>query len=67
MIESAELNDSFATDMIYRLIEHCVLQKASDIHIEPQELFVRIRLRKDGVLEQLCVFSKNIIPACVLG
>jgi type IV pilus assembly protein PilB len=37
---------------------------ASDIHIEPQEEMLRIRYRKDGVLQQAFEpFPKKIIPA----
>lgn len=36
----------------------------SDIHIEPQEEFLRVRFRKDGVLRQAFEpFPKKIIPA----
>ncbi len=36
----------------------------SDIHIEPQEEFLRVRFRKDGVLRQAFdPFPKKIIPA----
>lgn len=38
----------------------------SDIHIEPQEEFLRIRFRKDGVLrEAFDPFPKKIIPSVV--
>ncbi len=37
---------------------------ASDIHIEPQEEYLRIRFRKDGVLRQAFEnFPKKIVPA----
>jgi type IV pilus assembly protein PilB len=39
-------------------------ERASDIHIEPQEENLRIRFRKDGVLRQAFEnFPKKIIPA----
>lgn len=38
-------------------------QKASDIHIEPQEKYVKLRYRRDGVLEEQSRFPKNISPA----
>ena len=38
-------------------------QKASDIHIEPQEKYVKLRYRRDGVLEEQSRFPKNIAPA----
>lgn len=37
---------------------------ASDIHVEPQEKFLRVRFRRDGVLQQAFPpFPKKIIPA----
>lgn len=62
LIETAQQTESFGREMIYKLIEHAVIEKASDIHLEPQEQFVRIRLRKDGLLNPLCVFSKKQWP-----
>ena len=35
----------------------------SDIHVEPQEEFIRIRMRKDGVLQEYFRFPKKVIPA----
>ena len=38
----------------------------SDIHIEPQEKYLRIRFRKDGMLQQsFPPFPKQIIPALI--
>lgn len=58
--------ESFATRLVYELIVHCIKEKVSDIHIEPEEFFVRIRVRKDGLLKPLCVFPKDKWPGlCV--
>ncbi|WP_293137911.1 GspE/PulE family protein [Okeania sp. SIO3I5] len=35
----------------------------SDIHVEPQEEFIQIRMRKDGVLQEYFRFPKKVIPA----
>ena len=37
----------------------------SDIHIEPQEKKLRVRYRKDGVLQEVLVLPKKITPALV--
>jgi type IV pilus assembly protein PilB len=37
--------------------------RASDIHLEPQDDGLLIRLRQDGVLEQLDKLPKNLTPA----
>lgn len=64
--EEYKCDESFATRLIYELIVHCIKEQVSDIHIEPEEFFVRIRLRKDGLLKPLCVFPKEKWPSlCV--
>lgn len=39
--------------------------RASDVHIEPEEKTVRIRLRVDGVLRHIVEYPKNIHPAVI--
>jgi len=38
---------------------------ASDVHIEPEEKTVRLRLRVDGVLRHIVEYPKNIHPAVI--
>jgi type IV pilus assembly protein PilB len=40
------------------LLEYAVLEKASDIHIEPQEVAVTVRYRIDGVLHDVMTLPK---------
>ena len=40
-------------------LKDAVGSNASDIHIEPEEVFVRIRYRIDGVLQEIGVFHKD--------
>jgi len=42
------------------LIKHAILQRASDIHIEPTEKEIIIRYRIDGILHDAMVLPKNI-------
>lgn len=42
------------------LIKHAILQKASDIHIEPDEKEILVRYRIDGILRQAMVLPKNV-------
>jgi len=42
------------------MIEHAYNARASDIHVDPEEQRVRIRLRVDGVLHDTFVFPKDI-------
>ncbi len=47
------------------LLEYSVIEKASDIHIEPQEASVTVRYRIDGVLHDVMTLPKVIQPALV--
>lgn len=46
--------------VIDRLVEYAQALGASDIHIDPTETNVRVRLRVDGVLQHCCAFPKGI-------
>ena len=49
-----------------KILVKALTEKVSDIHIEPQEEFLRIRFRRDGVLrEAFDHLPKKIIPAVV--
>ncbi len=47
------------------LLEYAVFEKASDIHIEPQESAVTVRYRIDGVLHDVMTLPKVIQAAIV--
>ncbi len=47
------------------LLEYAVIEKASDIHIEPQEASVAVRYRIDGVLHDVMTLPKAIQAALV--
>ena len=47
------------------ILEHAILEGASDIHIEPSELDVSVRFRVDGVLRQVMTFPKVVAPGIV--
>lgn len=44
------------------LLNHAIIQGASDIHIEPTENEVVIRYRIDGILHDAMVLPKNVAP-----
>ncbi|MBF0493344.1 MAG: type II/IV secretion system protein, partial [Deltaproteobacteria bacterium] len=50
-----------AVAAVNSILEMAFVEKASDIHIEPQENFVRVRFRVDGLLEE-----KHILPVKML-
>jgi len=47
------------------LIKHAILQKASDIHIEPMEKELIIRYRIDGILHETMTLPKQIATGIV--
>jgi type IV pilus assembly protein PilB len=52
--------------LVNQILAKALVDKASDIHIEPQEEGLKVRFRKDGVLrEAFPILPKHIIPAVV--
>jgi len=47
------------------LIKHAILQKASDVHIEPMEKELIIRYRIDGILHETMTLPKQIAPSVI--
>lgn len=48
-----------ATDLINTVISQAIREKASDIHLEPQERHFRIRLRVDGFLREFALLPRQ--------
>ncbi|MDO9192473.1 MAG: ATPase, T2SS/T4P/T4SS family, partial [Undibacterium sp.] len=48
------------------ILADAVQQNASDIHFEPEEFFLRIRYRIDGILRQIRSLHKTYWPAMVV-
>jgi type IV pilus assembly protein PilB len=52
--------------LVNQILAKGLVEKVSDIHIEPQDEGLRVRFRKDGVLrEAFPMLPKHIIPAVV--
>jgi type IV pilus assembly protein PilB len=51
--------------LVNYVIQKAVADRASDIHIEPQEHDVRVRFRVDGVLHELMRSPKNVQAAMI--
>jgi type IV pilus assembly protein PilB len=47
------------------LIKHAILERASDIHIEPMEKEVLVRYRIDGILRDIMTLPKSTAPGIV--
>jgi type IV pilus assembly protein PilB len=62
-------NDAYSHPMVRlvnALLADAVQREASDIHFEPEEAFLRIRYRIDGVLRQVRSLHKSYWPAMVV-
>ncbi len=51
--------------LMNQIITEAITSNASDIHIEPQKRFLRIRYRIDGVLRDTMNLPKNIQPGLI--
>lgn len=58
--------DTAVARLLQSIFEDAVQAKASDIHIEPDEGKLRIRMRVDGVLQENVIKERNIASALVL-
>jgi len=58
--------DNVVAKLLQSIFEDAVIAKASDIHIEPDENQLRIRMRIDGVLQENIINEANIAAALVL-
>ena len=52
-IEDDETNEKPAVQLVNQVMNQAVKANASDVHIEPQEKYMRIRFRIDGVLHEI--------------
>ncbi|MDD2400725.1 MAG: GspE/PulE family protein [Clostridia bacterium] len=58
-------NDAPVIKAVNTILQKAVEEGASDIHIEPREKDLRIRLRVDGILREILFMANTIHPALV--
>ncbi|HVE28191.1 MAG TPA: ATPase, T2SS/T4P/T4SS family, partial [Sporichthya sp.] len=58
-------SDISPVEIVDGLVEHALADRASDIHIEPQESRVRVRYRVDGVLHEVLQMPLDLAPSVV--
>ena len=59
------VQDSPISQALSKILEYAVKSRASDVHIEPLEGTLKIRVRVDGVLREIMQLPKSIEPALV--
>jgi len=59
------VQDSPISQALSKILEYAVKAQASDVHVEPLENALKIRVRVDGVLREIMQLPKSIEPALV--
>jgi len=62
---SATDEDAPVVRFVYSLLERAISSRGSDIHIEPQESDLRVRLRIDGVLHEVDSVPRSLQQALI--
>jgi type IV pilus assembly protein PilB len=66
---SEQITDEVANAPVVKLvnsiIEHAIKIGASDVHIEPTEERMRVRIRLDGILQEIMTAPKSAHPAVI--
>lgn len=65
LLRAEDVADAPVVKLLQSLFEEAAASRASDIHIEPDESVLRIRLRVDGVLQEHVMPEKRIATAVV--
>ena len=66
IIENATGRDTASIELLVnKMIERAVSERASDIHIEPDETVVRVRERIDGLLQERSVIPYELYPSVI--
>lgn len=65
MVQSDDVENAPVVRLLQTIFEDAMQVKASDIHIEPDEKVLRIRMRIDGVLNEQVMNEKRIVSALV--
>ena len=63
--EASEEDNTPVARLLQSIFEDAVQVRASDVHIEPDELVLRLRQRVDGVLQEQILNEKRIASALV--
>lgn len=64
-LDSSQANQAPIIKLVNKIMIKALQESVSDIHIEPQEEVLRVRLRKDGVLQEFFRLPRHITTAVV--
>lgn len=60
-----DIENAPIVQLVNNIIEQAVRDRASDIHIEPFEYFVKVRYRVDGSLREVMTYEKSLFGALI--
>ncbi|MDE7253284.1 MAG: Flp pilus assembly complex ATPase component TadA [Acetatifactor sp.] len=63
--DNEALNSSPIVALVKEIIEKAARQRASDIHIEPMETYIRVRYRIDGALYERMRYSTSVLSSII--
>ena len=63
--ENSDVEEAPIVQLVNKIIEQAVNERASDIHIEAMEDAVRIRFRIDGVMKEMMRYQHELLAAIV--
>lgn len=58
-------DDAPIINLVNTLFSQAIRERASDIHIEPQDKTLRVRFRVDGILREVSSFTKDVHAAII--
>ncbi len=58
-----EKEDDYANYLFHEIMQKSIAEKASDIHIEPFKDLLKVRIRVDGVMKEMCNLSLDLYPS----
>ncbi len=65
-VSKTDKPDNTTVRLVNAIVSDAIKQRASDIHFQPESLFVRLRYRIDGELTQVSAFHRDYWPGiCV--
>jgi len=65
LVQSEDVANAPVVKLLQSIFEDAIQVGASDIHIEPDDQVLRIRMRVDGILQEQVMKEKRIAPALV--
>lgn len=60
-----EIENAPIVQLVNNIMEQAVRDRASDVHIEPFEYFVKVRYRVDGSLREIMTYEKSLFGALI--